>query len=133
MALQHVLAEPIVISGWVNGNLYMPTKEIIGILPIPAETRLLSGMAEYVTPLADSKHRKYQYLAAMQGTRKAVLPVHSPSERKLFHKLTSHDSFSPRNGEPRWRDAVRIWNAEAIESDDISYKVRIFCIVHLLF
>jgi len=36
-ALQDVLVNPTVITGWVNGNYYVPTTETLGILPIPLE------------------------------------------------------------------------------------------------
>jgi hypothetical protein len=32
-------------------------------------------------------------------------------------------AFSPKSGEPRWRDAVKIWNQNADRMDDVSYKV----------
>jgi hypothetical protein len=31
--------------------------------------------------------------------------------------------FSPQNGEPQWKEAVKIWNVNADRSDNISYKV----------
>jgi hypothetical protein len=43
-----MLVDPIQISGWVNGNLYTPTTEVLGILPIPDTVRISSGMAMYV-------------------------------------------------------------------------------------
>src|SRR6266478_5360393 len=122
LSLQHMLAERVEIYGWINGNLYVPTKEVIGILPIPIAIRQSSGMAEHVQTV--SKRQRHHFLAAMQGTRKPVLPIHSPPERQLFHKLMKADpSFSPQHGEPRWKEAVKVWNANADESNDISYKV----------
>lgn len=117
-----MLIDPIHVSGWVNGNLYTPTNEVIGILPIPDDIRSLSAMAPYIAELDyDQKHR---FLAEMQGTRKPVLPVHTSYEKQVFRQLMNSDPvFSPKSGEPRWRDAVKIWNSHADRTDNISYKV----------
>jgi len=118
-----MFVKPVEISGWINGNFYTPTKEVIGILPIPNDIRLSSGMAEYI-PAIDRK-QKHHFLASMQGTQKPVLPIHTLSERNLFrHLLKTEPSFSPQNGEPQWKAAVKIWNAWADKTQDISYKVR---------
>jgi hypothetical protein len=125
VSLQDMFVNPAPISGWVNGNLYVPTTEEIGILPIPEEIRTTSGMAGYV-PTMDGDQQHW-FLAAKQGTRKPVLPVHTPAEKELFRELMNHDSsFSPQSGEPRWRDAVKIWNVNADRKDNISYKVHLF-------
>ena len=42
-------------KGWVNGNLYLPTSEQLGILPVPDDVRLASGMAEFNLLSADKK------------------------------------------------------------------------------
>lgn len=119
-----MLVHPIQISGWVNGNLYTPTTEVLGILPIPDTVRTSSGMAMYV-PLA-GKDKKYQFLAKMQGTRKPVLPIHTAAEKQHFHQLiTSNSAFSPTSGEPKWQEAVKIWNATADQTAEIYYKVCI--------
>ena len=60
-----MLVHPIQISGWVNGNLYTPTTEVLGILPIPDTVRTSSGMAMYV-PLA-GKDKKYQFLRSLHS------------------------------------------------------------------
>jgi hypothetical protein len=117
-----MLINPIHISGWVNGNLYIPTKEVLGILPIPEEIRFSSAMTAYVPPL--DQNQKYNFLAKIQGTRKPILPIHTPSEKQLFRQLmNSNSAFSPKSGEPRWRDAVKFWNQNADRMDDVSYKV----------
>src|SRR6266700_2422397 len=78
-----VLANPVHITGWVNGSLYLPTREWLGILPIPTDVRQSSGMAEFNSSTIDKK-QPHLYLAQMQGTRKAILPVHTPAEHNLF-------------------------------------------------
>ena len=122
LSLDDMLINPIHISGWVNGNLYIPTKEVLGILPIPEEIRFSSAMTAYIPSL--DQNQKHNFLAKIQGTRKPILPIHTPSEKQLFRQLMNTNSaFSPKSGEPRWRDAVKIWNQHADRMDDVSYKV----------
>jgi hypothetical protein len=60
----------------------------------------------------------------LQGTRKLVLPVHTPVEKKLFKELLENNpAFSSESGDPQWRLAVKIWNAEADARRDVFYKV----------
>lgn len=120
--LEHCLIDPILLTGWVNGNLYERTNEVAGVLPIPADIRGKSGMAQF-EPSLHSKQR-HRYLAALQGTRKPVLPVHSTAEKELFRDLMAKNpaSFStPSNID----NFVRLWNSHADQDKDISYKVRI--------
>ncbi len=110
--------------GWVNGNLYQRTAEVYGILPIPEDVRTISGMLPYDMTLPGSQcHR---YLAQKQGTRKAVLPLHSVTEYQLFSKLIKeHPAFNvPDSREPDWSRAVKVWNHHAELTDNIAYKVR---------
>lgn len=120
--LEDVLIRPLVIKGWVNGNLYLPTTEALGILPIPLDIRATSGMAEF-NPNLDQKHR-HHYLAGMQGTRKAILPVHTPAEHDLFHMLMKSDpAFTSRSAGPNWKLCIKVWNKHADSRKDIYYKV----------
>jgi len=48
LTLQDILRKPTQVSSWMNGNFYIKTDEVIGILPIPDEIRLSSGMAGYM-------------------------------------------------------------------------------------
>ena len=53
-----------------------------------------------------------------------MLPVHTPVEKKLFKELLENNpAFSSDSGDPQWKLAVRIWNAEADIRDDVFYKV----------
>lgn len=80
-------------------------------------------MTAYVPSL--DQNQKHDFLAKIQGTRKPILPIHTSSEKQLFRQLmSSNPAFSPKSGEPRWRDAVKIWNQNADRMDDVSYKVR---------
>ena len=112
-------------TGWVNGNLYSPTSEVLGILPIADDIRSSSGMAEYIPALHRNEVApRYRFLAELQGTRKPVLPVHTLVEKKLFKELLENNpAFSSESGDPQWKLAVRIWNAEADVRDDVFYKV----------
>jgi len=87
-------------SGWVNGNLYLPTSEVLGVIPVPAHVRQASGMAEF-SPTLDCKQR-HGFLAELQRTRKPVLPIHTPTERNLFRTLMEQNpEFNAKSG-PIW-------------------------------
>lgn len=112
------------LNNWTNGNLYIPTSEVSGVLPIPPSVRIASGMGDF-NPSMDSKQR-HRFLAGRQGTRKPVLPVHTQQERILFTRLMATETaFNSKSAGPNWKEAVKIWNrkAEYYTSDEVSYKV----------
>jgi hypothetical protein len=109
--------------------LYVPTSEVIGILPIPPNIRDESNMASYHHP--SDRHQKHWFVASMQNTRKPVLPIHTTAEYQLFHSLKkSHPAFSPQSGEPQWTEAVKEWNRQADQRNDVYYKVRIVLAIY---
>lgn len=110
------------ITGWVNGNLYAHTSEVIGILPIPEDIRTSSEMLAFDASLPNM-HTSQHFLALRQGTLKAVMPIHTPHEHKLFRELMStHNAFRSQDG-PYSKEAVRVWNHHANSEDDVYYKV----------
>lgn len=116
------------ITGWVNGNLYVPTTEVIGILPIPDDVRIESGMSEYI-PSVDSQQR-HAFLAEMQGTHKPVLPVNNTAEKHLFRFLMENNKdYNSRATGPVWRQAVKVWNYYANSNTNVSYKVSTLCLL----
>lgn len=122
--LEGILVNPPEIKGWVNGNLYLPTSERLGVLPIPSDVRQSSGMAEFTSSVTN-KNQPHNYLAQMQGTRKPILPVHTPAERDLFQKLMkSNPVFNTQSTGPIWKLAVKVWNEHADAETGIFYKVR---------
>ena len=102
-----------------------------GILPIADDIRLSSGMAEYIPILHRNEVApRYRFLAELQGTRKPVLPVHTPAEKILFKELLENNpAFSSESGDPQWKLAVRIWNAKADVRNEVFYKVWIYSLV----
>ncbi len=110
------------ITGWVNGNLYVQTTEAFGILAVPPDVRAQCGMQEF-DELLDCK-QPHHFLASKQGTRKPILPIHSAEEQHLFSSLMREDtSFNGAGCGPVWTTAVKIWNRYADEHQGISYKV----------
>jgi hypothetical protein len=110
-------------GGWVNGDRYMRSNERFGILPIPEGIRARIGLLEFHSDFAVKKKIKHIYLARLQHTRIAVLPVHTKAERWLFSFLVSetHGLFAgPR--EPNW-EAVAIRWAGHSDGVTIFYKV----------
>ncbi len=82
-------------------------------------------MAEFIpTDTSSRKNQPHLYLARMQGTRKAILPVHTPAERDLFSKLmATNNAFNSPSTGPTWKLAVKVWNERADIESDVYYKV----------
>ncbi|KIK59017.1 hypothetical protein GYMLUDRAFT_245467 [Collybiopsis luxurians FD-317 M1] len=93
---------------WVNGNLYKPTNEVLSVLPLPTPILEKSSIQPFVPSL--DQNQKQEFLAQLQGTHKAVLPIHTIQEQKLFTKLmaTCKDFYISRK--ELSSKAVQIWN-----------------------
>ncbi|KAG8940314.1 hypothetical protein FRC03_005608 [Tulasnella sp. 419] len=113
-----------VITGWVNGNLYSPTTEVFGILPVPGSIQAEVGMTEFNPDSLDAGQHQHRYLAKVQNTRFAVISVHSKAEKDLFSEMMAKNSFSPSgNGLPNWKHGAKIWNEKA-NGSTIFYKLH---------
>ncbi|KAF6759179.1 hypothetical protein DFP72DRAFT_1102402 [Ephemerocybe angulata] len=101
--LEGVLSGPLSIPSTSNGDLYIQTKERLGILMIPDNIRSEAGIAEHAPDSAiHAPRRDFEYLARVQNTRKAVLPVHTTEEYDLFDDLMkSSSAFNSRSRGPR--------------------------------
>jgi len=107
------------VARWVNGNLYVQTTEVFGILPIPDPVQAFSGILKYDKQI---KPQQYAYLASKQATRFAVLGVHTSDEKALFSRFMLTEPVFMKEGGPDWPTAVRKWN-EASNGRNIFYKV----------
>ena len=84
-------------------------------------------MAEFNISTIDKK-QPHLYLAWMQGTQKAILPVHTPAKHNLFWDLMkSNPIFNTQSSGPMWKLAVKVWNKFADKESGIFYKV---CLLH---
>lgn len=119
--LDDMLENPLLLDGWINGNLYEPTTETIGILAVPESLRHDYNMAGFDDELADKK-QKHRYLAQMQGTRKAILPVHTEEEKKIFRDMMADSSVFAAC---HWKKAAPKWNERAETNTGLFYKVYI--------
>jgi hypothetical protein len=109
--------------GWINGDLYLPAGEKIGILPVPDSIRATADIESYHEE--DHKFR-YPYLAQEQGTKYAVISIHTTAEKVLFKKLMQENPFfNERNANPDWKKCAKVWN-RAANGQDIFYKVNRF-------
>ena len=64
------------LAGWVNGNngnLYKPTAEVFGILPVSNDVHQESSMQEFDPNFDYNQCRSF--LASKQGTQKPVPPI----------------------------------------------------------
>ncbi|KAJ7658753.1 hypothetical protein DFH06DRAFT_1407245 [Mycena polygramma] len=109
---------------WVNGNLYQQTEQSVGIVRIP---RSVCGPVEiqpYNEEIDSKRTQKQQYLARMQGTRIAVLPVHTVTEKLLFNELMRTSPAFQSCKTAVSTAATAIWNREAESKPDIFYKLE---------
>ena len=121
-------------ESWLNTDFYQRTKEVIGVLPIPSDIQVSYGLSKFVESIHNSDDRsqsakrpdRHLFLARLQGTRKAVLPVNTIAEKKLLQRLIQeNDDFRPgSSGHPNWDSAVVVWNQYADTNDGVYYKVR---------
>ncbi|KAF6745215.1 hypothetical protein DFP72DRAFT_1077806 [Ephemerocybe angulata] len=107
------------VGNWVNGNLYVRTTEVFGILPVPDDVRLASGLLSYDD---EAPPKIQQYLAKQQGTKYVVITVHTDPERKLYSSLMQTDPSFTREGGPDWAKGTRRWNEGYANGVDIFYK-----------
>ena len=121
-AAQQFVSDCATISGWVNGNLYQPSGECFGIIPIPDTICRDAGLSSY-SPLSGSK-RQHDFLAKRQGTYLAVLPLHTKTEFLAFGQIMKNPQFftSPA-GKPIWPNILQFWNHTAERTPDMFYKV----------
>ncbi|TFY78505.1 hypothetical protein EWM64_g5507 [Hericium alpestre] len=82
------------LRGWVNGNHYEPSTKHFGILPLSPAVWHKLGMLEYNATHATEMGIRHADLASQQGTRFAVLPIHTSEERAFYRilvqKATGH-------------------------------------------
>ncbi|KIK60525.1 hypothetical protein GYMLUDRAFT_261499 [Collybiopsis luxurians FD-317 M1] len=113
------IPDGIIPKGWINGNFYLPTAEVTGILPIPEKTQIDCGMQHYNPEFHRSQPQ--QFVASLQHTRRPVLPIHNKSEEELFRNLITTNVKGA--SEPNWENIARAWNDAANSNMDISYKL----------
>ena len=119
-ATQHLIPEGQRLTGWTNGDLYIPAGERIGILPVPDSIRVTADIETYH---AEDGQFKHAFLAQQQGTKYAVVAIHTTAEKALFKKLRQENPlFNQRNSVTDWKQASKFWNREA-NGQEIFYKV----------
>jgi hypothetical protein len=116
-----VIPDSKLLAGWVNGNLYKPTAEVFGILPLPNDVRQESSMQEFY-PNFDY-NQCHGFFASKQGPQKPVLPIHTNTEYKFFKTLMAEESSFDNATGPLWNIAVKVWNRAAEIDLEISYKL----------
>ncbi|THH17937.1 hypothetical protein EUX98_g9038 [Antrodiella citrinella] len=116
--------EPTVV-GWVNGDEYEESKETFGILPFSEAMRKKFGMESFHSQYAADKKILHFFLAKLQNTRVAVVPVHTSSERSLFRLMMKEHSdvkcFGARE-QPNWVMFTTAW-ANRCDGIQIFYKL----------
>ena len=106
-------------AGWVNGNLYVQTAEVFGILPIPA---IIQTSAEMNPFDLSNKPKLPSFLAEKQGTCYAVLTLHTEDEKTQFSDFMRTESVFSSSRGSNWPTAAHVWN-QAANGKTIFYKV----------
>ncbi|KAJ7227493.1 hypothetical protein GGX14DRAFT_347896 [Mycena pura] len=109
---------------WINGNLYQQTEQSVGIVRIPKSVCAPVEIQLYNEEIDSKRTQKQQYLARMQGTRIAVLPVHTVAEKLLFNELMRTSLAFQSCKSAVSTAATAIWNREAESKPDIFYKLE---------
>ena len=116
----YLIPESQTLTGWINGDLYVPAGERIGILPVPDLTRAAADIESYH---AEDGRFRHAYFAQQQGTKYAVISIHTSAEKALFKKLMQESpTFNQTNATPDWKQGAAVWNREA-NGKEIFYKV----------
>ena len=119
-ATKHLIPDSQMLTGWTNGDLYVQAGERIGILPVPDSIRVTADIENYQ---AEDGAYKHAYLAQQQGTKYAVISIHTTAEKILFKKLLQENPiFNQKNAVPDWKQGAKVWNRES-NGHDIFYKV----------
>lgn len=112
------------LTGRINGDLYIQTKERFGILPIPSVIVEQLGL-ETKLPLpknSKSLSHPYIFLANRQGLRFPALPIHTDSERRLFAQSIIDPAVLDLPESKKWTKIAQIF-ARRANGIDIFYKV----------
>jgi len=107
---------------WVNGNNYKRTTESFGILPFDDNTQKHFSMLPYSRVFAEEQKIRHRFLSERQGTRFAVLPIHTRSERAIFQLYANTSPHFARSESPNFTALASDMNMHA---DGLStfYKV----------
>src|SRR3954447_19384043 len=71
---QHLIPDSQKLTGWINGDLYMPAGEKIWILPVPDTICAIADIESFQPEDGKFKHA---YLAQEQDTKYAVITIHT--------------------------------------------------------
>ncbi|TCD61520.1 hypothetical protein EIP91_008291 [Steccherinum ochraceum] len=110
------------LGGWVNGNDYTRSKEVIGILPLPQATKTSLDMLNYNAAFAKKAAVRHRELALRQGTQYAVLPIHTAAERALFRCMITQLGENDQSRAPNWQALATRWSGHC-DGRTIFYKL----------
>jgi hypothetical protein len=89
-------------------------------------------MLPYDDQLVEDIKPRHQWLSKQQGTRFAVVPIHTHDERHLFHSYAeSSPLFTSQTGQPDFLGLCQRMNEHA-DGKTFFYKVRCTIITSIL-
>ena len=117
---QHLIPGQDLRHGWINGTLYEPTAEKVGIVAIPRKLAEEANMRSF--QVDHTRKMNHAFLAQNQGTLHAVMPVHTEKEKILFGHL-KHSLRAMQ--EDHFTEVAKIWNECYADGVDYFYKVQL--------
>lgn len=115
------------VSSWVNLDNYQQTNEPFGLLPFDGPARERGSMLPYDPAfLKEHPRTRHQFLSNLQGTRFAVLPVHTREERTLFQSFAHSSPLFSGPQHPDFTAIASLFNTHA-NGADVFYKVILCC------
>lgn len=111
----------------MNGDEYEDTSETFGILPLTLSARTKLGMQPFYSQYANNMKIQHYHLTKLQGTRVAMLPIHTLAERSMFHLIMKDHSETKCFGaweQPNWVAFTQEWAARS-DRIQIFYKVSV--------
>ena len=121
-ATHHLVPDQDLMAGYINGWLYEPTAERIGIVPLPSRLCDAADMEPFDSHFTgEMSHR---FLAQNQGTRFAIMPVATDREKQLYAELRRNLPSMKNNN---YIAVAKIWNQRYANGKDCFYKVHYHC------
>ncbi|KAJ7637248.1 hypothetical protein DFH06DRAFT_1433264, partial [Mycena polygramma] len=123
--------------GYINVSLFKPTHESFIISELPQHIRDKYNIPRHDQPirsnteiaplplvnLRGARTNRYEFLAAAQDTKFALVPVHTNEEYSLFNRAArSGGESAASNGPPNFNEMAKWWSGK-VNGKNIFYKL----------
>ncbi|KAJ7152904.1 hypothetical protein C8R46DRAFT_912792, partial [Mycena filopes] len=131
--------------GYINLSLFRPTQESFFISEFPQQLREKYNIPPHEKPprvetteisalplvkLSGARTNHYEFLAAAQNTKFALVPIHTDEEYALFNKaVRPGGQFSTPNGPPNFVQLTQWWSSR-VNGNTIFFKLPEYLQAH---